>query len=211
MAFRISKLLEDKLIFCLHGPESFHRLRRTVLVIRLQRTGRRNFPAYRLVVAEKARPVKGKFKEILGHYLPTREPIVFEFDKERVAYWISMGAIPSDTAARILTNAGIKDLDKYMMKYTKQKKRKEAKEEAAEGPPEETPAEENEPKESKEPKEAEESKEEEKKEEPPKEPSSAKATEGKEAKDSKESEEKAPEAKEEEATEEPGDKEDKKE
>ena len=43
-----------------------------MLVIRLQRTGRENTPTYRLVVAEKARPVKGKFLEVLGHFLPAR-------------------------------------------------------------------------------------------------------------------------------------------
>ncbi len=41
-----------------------------MLVVRLQRTGRKNLPAYRIVVAEKARPVKGKYLEIVGHYLP---------------------------------------------------------------------------------------------------------------------------------------------
>lgn len=49
-----------------------------MLVIRLQRTGRENMPTYRLVVAEKARPVKGKFMEIVGHYLPARDPVVIE-------------------------------------------------------------------------------------------------------------------------------------
>ena len=43
-----------------------------MLVLRLQRTGRRNNPAFRLVVTEKSAPVKGKVKEYLGHYLPTR-------------------------------------------------------------------------------------------------------------------------------------------
>ena len=115
-------------------PFLSHRLRRTVLVIRLQRTGRRNFPAFRLVVAEKARPVKGKFIEILGHYLPTRDPVVFEFKQDRIEHWLGNGAIPSDTTARILTNAGVKGLEKYIAKYTKKKKRK-AEEQKEEAPP----------------------------------------------------------------------------
>ena len=41
-----------------------------VLRIRLTRVGRRNQPKYRIVVAEHARPVKGKFLDILGHYNP---------------------------------------------------------------------------------------------------------------------------------------------
>jgi small subunit ribosomal protein S16 len=92
-----------------------------MLVIRLQRTGRENLPTYRLVVAEKARPVKGKFLEILGHYLPARENPVFEHKDERIEYWISKGAIPSDTVARLLRRAGLKNMDKFIQTYTKKK------------------------------------------------------------------------------------------
>jgi len=92
-----------------------------MLVIRLQRTGRENMPTYRLVVAEKARPVKGKFKEIVGHYLPARTPKVFEHNAPRIEHWIAQGALPSNTAARLLKNAGMKNMDKFMQTYTKKK------------------------------------------------------------------------------------------
>ncbi len=96
-----------------------------MLVIRLQRTGRENTPTYRLVVAEKARPVKGKFLEIVGHYLPARTPVIFEHDDAKIAQWISKGAIPSETAARLLRKSGMKDLDKFITVYTKKKSKKE--------------------------------------------------------------------------------------
>jgi small subunit ribosomal protein S16 len=92
-----------------------------MLVIRLQRTGRSNLATYRLVLAEKARPVKGKFNAILGHYLPQQETPVFKFKEEEVSGWIKKGAIPSDTAARLLKKFGMKDMDKFTRRYAKRK------------------------------------------------------------------------------------------
>ncbi len=105
-----------------------------MLVIRLQRTGRENMPTYRLVVAEKARPVKGKFLEIVGHYLPARDPVIFEHNDERIQFWVGKGAIPSDTAARLLKKAGLKDMDKFIQRYAKQKSKKEQPAKAAAAP-----------------------------------------------------------------------------
>ncbi len=92
-----------------------------MLVIRLQRTGRENLPTYRLVVAEKARPVKGKSLELVGHYLPARENPVFEFKADRIKEWVSKGATPSDTVARLLRKAGLDGMDKFIKRYSKQK------------------------------------------------------------------------------------------
>ena len=97
-----------------------------MLVIRLQRTGRENLPSYRLVVAEKARPVKGKYLEIVGHYLPARDPAVLEKKDDRIVHWIAKGAQPSDTIARLLKRAGVDGMDKFIRSYTKQKSKKEA-------------------------------------------------------------------------------------
>ncbi len=105
-----------------------------MLVIRLQRTGRENLPSYRIVVAEKARPVKGKFQEIVGHYLPARDPAVFEVKQDRVTHWVSKGATPSDTVARLLKRAGMKDMEKFIQRYAKQKSKKEQPEAPAAAP-----------------------------------------------------------------------------
>jgi small subunit ribosomal protein S16 len=96
-----------------------------MLVIRLQRTGRENLPSYRIVVAEKARPVKGKFLDMLGHYLPAREKPVFECDTAKAQEWIKKGAIPSDTIARLFKKNGVPNMDKYIVRYAKQKSKKE--------------------------------------------------------------------------------------
>lgn len=102
-----------------------------MLVIRLQRTGRKNLATYRLVAAEKARPVKGKFLEILGHYLPAQKEAVWKVNTERVTYWVSKGAIPSDTVARLLKKNGVKDMEKFIQRYTKQRSKSAPAEEPA--------------------------------------------------------------------------------
>mgnify|MGYP002725543280 CR=1 FL=1 len=168
-----------------------------MLRIRLQRTGNKNNPTFRLVVTEKSNAAKGKSLERIGHYLPTRDPVEFDFDQKRIEHWISVGAIPTDTVARLLSKAGVKGLEKYQDRYTKQKKKKEVEEEPApaapaapaeEAPKEEAPVEEKKEKEEEKP--ADEPKEEEKKEEPAS--ASAEATADKEEKkeedDKKESE-----------------------
>jgi len=99
-----------------------------MLRIRLQRTGNKNNPTYRLVVTEKSNAAKGKALEFLGHYLPTRDPSVFEFDQKRIEYYIGNGATPTDTVARLLAKNGMKGLEKYTEKYFKKKKKKEVEE-----------------------------------------------------------------------------------
>lgn len=90
-----------------------------MLVIRLQRTGRRNLATYRIVVADKTRAVKGKFLEIVGHYLPQRDPAVLQYDETRISAWIEKGAQPSNTVARLLKRGGVKGMDPYIAPYTK--------------------------------------------------------------------------------------------
>lgn len=102
-----------------------------MLVLRLQRTGRKNLPTYRLVVAEKARPVKGKFLDIVGHYLPAGKSPEFKIEKEKIEQWISKGVMPSDTVARLLKKEGLKDMDKFISRYAKRRSKKAPPEEPA--------------------------------------------------------------------------------
>ena len=111
-----------------------------MLRIRLQRTGNKNNPTYRIVVADKRNAAKGKCNEIIGHYLPTREPTVFECDTERAAHWMALGAVPTDTMARLLSNSGVKGLEKYIERYAKQKKKNPSEEEIAAAAPAPEPA-----------------------------------------------------------------------
>ena len=92
-----------------------------MLVIRLQRTGRENDPTYHIVVSEKARAVKKGSLENLGHYLPSRTTPTFTFDAGRIEHWVKQGAQPSDTVARLLRKNGVKGMEKFIVRYAKQK------------------------------------------------------------------------------------------
>ncbi|MCR4325310.1 MAG: 30S ribosomal protein S16 [Patescibacteria group bacterium] len=72
----------------------------------MQRTGRLNMPSYRIVVVEHtAGPKDGRFVEKVGAYNPkTKERTLNE---ERVKYWMSVGAKPSDTVHNMLVTLGI--------------------------------------------------------------------------------------------------------
>lgn len=96
-----------------------------MLVIRLTRTGRTKQESFRLVVAEKARAVKGQFLEVVGHYQPAKQPKVLEIEKERIQYWISKGAQPSSTVASLLKRNGVADMDKFMKVRPTMKKKGE--------------------------------------------------------------------------------------
>ncbi len=100
-----------------------------MLTIRLTRTGRTKQESFRIVVAEKARAVKGKFLEVVGHYQPATQPKNFDVKKERVEYWISKGAQPSSSVAALLKKNGMENMDKYI--ETRQPNQKKKGEEEA--------------------------------------------------------------------------------
>lgn len=77
----------------------------TMLIIRLQRVGRKNDPAFRLVLAEKRSKPKSGEIEILGSYHPkTKETIL---KNERILHWMQKGAKFSATAHNLLISKGI--------------------------------------------------------------------------------------------------------
>ncbi len=75
-----------------------------MLMIRLARIGKKKRPFYRIVVTEKTRPRNGRFVEIVGTYDPLKKPAAIEMKDERVQYWLSKGAQPSDTVRSFLRN-----------------------------------------------------------------------------------------------------------
>ena len=76
-----------------------------MLMIRFQRVGRKNDPAFRIVVTEKrSRPQSGGI-EILGSYHPKTKKTILK--DERILYWISKGAHASDTVRHMLMKKGI--------------------------------------------------------------------------------------------------------
>ena len=95
-----------------------------MLRIRFSRTGKVGQPSYRIVVAEHRAPVKGRYIEILGHYMPALKEKNTVVDKERVAYWISKGAIPTDTAASLFKKEGMNNMERYIEPRTKNRSKK---------------------------------------------------------------------------------------
>jgi small subunit ribosomal protein S16 len=79
------------------------------LKIRMTRIGAKKRPFYRIVVAESRSPRDGRFVERIGTYDPMLPKTVerVKFDVERVKYWISKGATPSDRCARFFSKAGL--------------------------------------------------------------------------------------------------------
>ena len=73
-----------------------------MLMIRLARFGKKKHPFYRVVVTEKTRPRNGRFVEIVGTYDPQKNPALVQMDSERVQYWLSKGAQPSDTVRSMI-------------------------------------------------------------------------------------------------------------
>ena len=80
---------------------------RTVLRIRLHRTGKRKQPSYRVVVADQRSPRDGRFVEIIGHYNPLTNPSQITLDEERALHWLAQGAQPSESATALLKRTGI--------------------------------------------------------------------------------------------------------
>ena len=71
----------------------------------MKRVGAKNTPVFRIVVADGRSPRDGKFIEEIGTYQPLKQGDNFKIDLERVTYWISKGAQPSDTVASFIKKA----------------------------------------------------------------------------------------------------------
>ena len=73
-----------------------------MLAIRLARFGARKQPYYRVVVIEKERARNGREVEVVGTYNPRSNPASVSLKRDRIDYWKSKGAQPSQTVARLL-------------------------------------------------------------------------------------------------------------
>jgi small subunit ribosomal protein S16 len=72
------------------------------------RMGKKKQPTYRLVAADSRSPRDGRFIEIVGWYAPrSEEAQKLTVDAQRAQHWLSVGAQPTETVARLLKNAGI--------------------------------------------------------------------------------------------------------
>jgi small subunit ribosomal protein S16 len=77
-----------------------------MLMIRYQRIGRANDPAFRIVVLEKERAAKaGNIVEQVGTYNPRSKALTL--DEDKVKEWIAKGAQPTDTVRNLLITKGV--------------------------------------------------------------------------------------------------------
>ena len=79
-----------------------------VVKLRLKRFGRLNHPTYRVCATDAQKPRDGRVIETLGYYLPKekRKDEQVKLDNERIAYWLSVGAQPSETVASLIERTG---------------------------------------------------------------------------------------------------------
>jgi small subunit ribosomal protein S16 len=72
--------------------------------------GKKKQASYRVVVADQNAPRDGDFVEIVGHYNPRTEPSTVVLKEDRVKYWLSQGARPTDTVHHLIHKQGIWDV-----------------------------------------------------------------------------------------------------
>jgi small subunit ribosomal protein S16 len=71
----------------------------------MKRVGAKNDPVFRIVVADSRSPRDGKFIEELGTYHPLKKGNNYTLDLDRAKYWVSKGALPSETVASFIKRA----------------------------------------------------------------------------------------------------------
>ena len=87
-----------------------------MLKIRLSRGGRKNVPFYRFVVTNITSPRDSKFLEKIGTFNPLAaddDTSRLTIKKERAEYWLSVGAQPTERAAKFLIELGVAGAEKY--------------------------------------------------------------------------------------------------
>ena len=90
-----------------------------MLVIRMQRTGRKGHAQFRVVVQDSRRtPTSGKIVAALGHFDPHTKQT--SLDKEKASFYLEHGAQPSERVVRLLKSEGVK-LPKWVSKPDKKK------------------------------------------------------------------------------------------
>ncbi len=124
------------------------------LKIRLARGGAKKRPFYRIVVAEASAPRDGRYVERVGTYnpmVPKDHEQRLTLNNERISFWMSKGAQPTERVHKMLASAGLmaapvlRDQPKKSAPGKKRAEREaaaaEAAAEAADAPAEDTPAE----------------------------------------------------------------------
>ncbi len=74
--------------------------------IKLMRLGKMREPHYRIVVADARTKRDGRSIETIGEYHPKNDPSIIRVDGERAAYWLGVGAQPTEAVTAILKVTG---------------------------------------------------------------------------------------------------------
>jgi len=90
-----------------------------MLRIRLQRIGKKHQAHFRIVLQEHTEKTKGEYQELLGTYDPHAKKL--DANRERIEYWLSVGAHVTPTVNNLLTN--FKVWDRPKMQSWKPKKK----------------------------------------------------------------------------------------
>lgn len=104
--------------------------------IRLSRAGRKKVPFYHVVVADGRMPRDGRYIEALGFYNPnaTSADGFYKLDNERISYWLSKGAQPSETLSKTFLSMGLgseRQRKEWTAKFARKKSIVEARVKAA--------------------------------------------------------------------------------
>lgn len=105
------------------------------LKIRLARAGAKKRPFYRIVVAENTAPRDGRFVEKIGTYnpmLPRDHENRVTLVEDRVKYWLSVGAQPTDRVEKFLGSAKIIEMPAARNSLKKSQPKQKAQERARE-------------------------------------------------------------------------------
>jgi small subunit ribosomal protein S16 len=111
-----------------------------MLVIRMQRTGRKGHAQFRVVVQDSRRtPTSGRVVAALGHFNPHTKDT--SLDKEKASFYLEHGAQPSERVARLLKAEGVKLPKWAKLEATKKGEIRNAEKLRKNRPAEEAPAE----------------------------------------------------------------------
>lgn len=97
----------------------------------MSRGGAKKRPFYKIVIADSRRPRDGKFIEKVGFFnplLPKDKKERLNLDTDRIKYWLSQGAQPSDRVARFLGQENIIPMPAQKNNPIKAKPKKKAQE-----------------------------------------------------------------------------------
>lgn len=86
--------------------------------LRLKRMGAKKAAFYRIVAADARSPRDGKVTDEIGTYNPITNPASITVNEEKAIYWLSNGAVPTETVRNLLSKTGV------MKKFHEQKRGK---------------------------------------------------------------------------------------